>query len=298
MSDIPPMRRPRRWLAVLLNLIIPGLGYLYAGRLQRALVFWLICGPVGMALLASPLLMAWPTLFALLQLIVVLVILVPVMLIDTWRISGAAASTTGRPAPMWSYALIVVATMGLSTAASSLMPPLSSQSYLVAASSMEPNLVIGDMFIATRAQRYLADISYGDIILFEREGTPWIKRVAALPGDTVAFRHGSLILNGVSLSSIFCGDVMTAKGPAKQFLETLPNGAKLVIQRLVPGNVLFDDVSLTVPPDSYFVLGDNRDYSADSRSFGVVPANQVIGRAALIYWSADWRRIGHNLAIR
>jgi len=114
----------------------------------------------------------------------------------------------------------------------------------------------------------------------------------------VAFHNGNLILNGVPISSIFCGDVVTAKGPGKQFLETLPNGAKLLIQRLDPGNVLFDDVSLTVPPDSYFVLGDNRDQSSDSRVFGVVPSQKIIGRAALIYWSADWRRIGHSLAIR
>jgi signal peptidase I len=250
-----------------------------------------------MWLLASPLRLALPTTVSVGSFILTLLALVLVLAIDSWRISHPAHSPSRQRVPWWGYVLAIVVATGIAFV-QNLTAPLPLRTFLVAAKSMEPNLFVGERFVAATAPRFQSDIGYGDIIMFRRDGGDWVKRVVALPGDRVAFSKGSLILNGTPVPLVFRGDVTTEEGRVEQFLEEMPNGVSVLIQRTNPDNTNFDEVSLTVPARSYFVLGDNRDRSSDSRVFGVVSADDVTGRATFVYWSGNRHRIGQSLATR
>lgn len=134
----------------------------------------------------------------------------------------------------------------------------------------------------------------GDIVVFmhPRSGERMIKRLIGLPGDRIAFRKGELILNGAALSRRrirtyryreYLGRIVEVD----EFEETMsPDQTYKVLlrSRPVPGRNMGETV---VPPGRYFMVGDNRDNSADSRSadMGMVPAENLIGRAEVILYS-------------
>ena len=112
----------------------------------------------------------------------------------------------------------------------------------------------------------------GDIIVFvfpEDPGKDFIKRVIAVPGDTVKIRDKVVFLNGEPLDETYVryADGSTVDG----FVRSRDNMPKV-----------------TVPPGKYFVMGDNRDRSYDSRFWGFVDEDAIIGKALFIYFSVDW----------
>ncbi|HML15704.1 MAG TPA: signal peptidase I [Bryobacteraceae bacterium] len=138
----------------------------------------------------------------------------------------------------------------------------------VEGTSMMPSLVNQErIFINKYAYRFgLADIARGDMIVFWFPGDPtksYIKRVIGVPGDTVEVNDGAVSVNGKALAESY-----------------------------VPQEYR-DHVSMplrVVPPEQYFVLGDNRSSSNDSRSWGMVPRSYIYGEAVFVYWPLD--RIG------
>jgi signal peptidase I len=163
------------------------------------------------------------------------------------------------------------------------------QAFKIPSGSMEPNLLIGDHLIvnkmsfaptATAAERLLLphrEIRRGDIVVFKSPEEPdrdLIKRVIGLPGDRLELRRKHIHINGAPLDE-----------PYVQFLEPLADGAPVT-----PGDLRMEYGPVTVPPGQYFMMGDNRDNSQDSRYWGFLPAPYVKGRALFIYFSADATR--------
>jgi len=112
------------------------------------------------------------------------------------------------------------------------------------------------------------DYSRGDIVVFhppqaEGGGTPFIKRVIGQPGDVIELRDGSVYVNDVKLAEPYIFD--EEEDPVQTVEQT---GVDL----------------WTVPPDSFFLMGDHRNQSRDSRTFGPIARDQIIGRAVLRYW--------------
>ncbi len=166
---------------------------------------------------------------------------------------------------------------------------------------MVPTLTIGDHILVTK---FLYDFKLpywdtilirfsepqrGDIIVFkfpEDESKDFIKRVIGLPGDTVEIRNKQVSINGEPLVE-----------PYVQHLD--PN---ILPHQVQPRDNLGP---MIVPPDSYFVMGDNRDQSLDSRFWGFVKLEKIKGKAFLIYWSWNgqgalahwvrWERLGKTI---
>lgn len=167
--------------------------------------------------------------------------------------------------------------------------------FRVDGSSMQPNLADGQYLLVNKAvyfhldlntlknllpgpDRQGQDIVYlfhlpqrGDIIVFDpplstRSDRPFVKRVIGLPGDTVATRDGKIFVNGQALAEPYIPD------PAGLAFRFGANGS---------GN------EVVVPAGSLFVLGDNRNNSQDSRYFGTVALDRVIGKAVVSYWPPD-----------
>jgi signal peptidase I len=202
--------------------------------------------------------------------------------------------------------------------------------YYVPSGSMEPTLLIGDELLATkypygystaslpasivlpRTSRLFGALpERGDVVVFRWPGDAsqvWVKRVIGLPGDRIALRSGRLSINGdpVGLRADGVGEAETESGrqmPAARFIETLPGSRDHAILRMrAPGHN--DDMSeVVVPTNHVFVMGDNRDNSADSRfpvqagGVGMLPVANLIGRADRLVGSWDLGLKSHPLWI-
>jgi signal peptidase I len=173
------------------------------------------------------------------------------------------------------------------------------RSYSNPSGSMAPTIVPGEMIFASGGFYASHTPIPGDIILFHvpREGelTTFIKRVVAGPGDRVKIEGGRLYLNGVLVERS-----PLPPDPAADDLvyrETLPNGRSYEIAEISDRESPDDIPEILVEPGHYFVLGDNRDRSNDSRfpQFGTIPLAAIIDKASIIWMSGDWRRIGKRV---
>jgi len=163
------------------------------------------------------------------------------------------------------------------------------QAFKIPSGSMEPTLLVGDHILVNKfiygikipfirtTLIPISEPSRGDVIVFiypVDKSKDFIKRVIGLPGDTIRIEGKKIFINGKLYED------------GHGFYRPSSRGGN-------PGNSPgFGPV--TVPPDSYFVMGDNRDQSWDSRSWGYVPEESIKGKALIIYWSwPHWKRFLH-----
>ena len=132
-------------------------------------------------------------------------------------------------------------------------------------SSMEPTFLSSEYIFTSKVTYKFRSFHRGDIVVFRSPRNPdieFIKRIIGLPGDRVLFREGEVYVNGVQLKE----DYISAKTP------------------LWDGGYAKEDEPITVPPDSLWVMGDNRPYSSDSREFGPIVDSSVIGQVFFRYY--------------
>jgi len=135
----------------------------------------------------------------------------------------------------------------------------------------------------------------GDVVVFrlpQDTSTDYIKRVIGLPGDRIQMIDGIVHINGTAIKRERVADfVETEEGvreaPVKRWRETLPNGVSFETLDLVDNGFADNTQVYTVPPGNYFMMGDNRDNSTDSRfsQVGFVPFENIVGRAQIIFFS-------------
>jgi signal peptidase I len=196
--------------------------------------------------------------------------------------------------------------------------PLSIRTFLfqpfnIPSEAMAPTILAGDyIFVAKYSygySRYSLPLSpafsgrifasepkLGDIAVFRHkdETTDYIKRIVGLPGDRIQMINGLLHINGKPVEreqvEDYVGESNGKSMRAKQWRETLPNGVTHYTLDLLDNGFLDNTQVYNVPPGDYFMMGDNRDNSSDSRilsQIGYVPLDKLIGRAAIIFWSTD-----------
>lgn len=187
------------------------------------------------------------------------------------------------------------------------------QPFSIPTASMQSTLMIGDYFLASKFTWGLGKYSFpfpvplgdrilqlsepqqGDVAVFKNEptGEDYVKRVIGLPGDKIQMKEGRLYINGVMLAREEIGsgndtDSGSVTVPVTLYRETLPNGVVHTIQEISDDEPLDNTAEYVVPPGHYFMMGDNRDRSADSRvlrQVGYVPATNLIGKGEARFFS-------------
>lgn len=139
------------------------------------------------------------------------------------------------------------------------------QNFAIDGHSMEPTLHNTQLILVDKVSYLFRAPQRGDIIVFVAPPQPsedYIKRVIGLPGDVISIHNTTVIVDGTTLDESY-------------------------VEPQDQGNPYPSFTNLVVPQNAYFVLGDNRNGSSDSRDWGCVPRQNIIGRAALVYWPFD-----------
>ncbi|MBC8747724.1 signal peptidase I [Paraburkholderia sp. WC7.3g] len=197
--------------------------------------------------------------------------------------------------------------------------------FKIPSGSMVPTLLVGDFILVNKFEYGLRlpiintkvtqgrPVQRGDVVVFrypKDESVDYIKRVIGLPGDVIEYQDKKLTINGKPVPETPLPDYLDEErlGYAKQFQEDIDGRKNAILNNpaVPPFIVGAEDypyrdncqynargVICKVPPDSFFMMGDNRDNSADSRYWGFAPEHNIVGRAFFIWMNfSDLRRIG------
>ena len=192
------------------------------------------------------------------------------------------------------------------------------QPFNIPSGSMKATLLVGDYLFVSKytygyskyslQQPFLPAIPFysgrlpadwlpqrGDVVVFRLPKDPsvdYIKRVIGLPGDKIQVIDGQVFINGAGVKRELAAPFIeteegTREAPVKRWKETLPNGVSFYTLDLVDNGFADNTQVYTVPDGQYFMMGDNRDNSTDSRfsQVGTVPLENIIGRAQIIFFS-------------
>jgi signal peptidase I len=312
-ASVAEMRRIRPWIAALLTFLGWGVGFYYARRTRMALL-WAFA-PVVVSLILGAAVLAYmlnfthaPSVVGDVQpwmLDVANLGLTAIVAALAWRAAAKQREVVrASPVRLLGYLAIWLVPFAL------VLVPMSvrffyMQPFRIPAGSMEPALHVGDFVLVSKSSYGYGPYSTapligliqrnenesraparGDIAIFRPTSEPerdFVKRVVGLPGDRIQMINGVLHINAspVQLEALGSTEVSSYDGATQivqAYRETLPNGVSYTI--LDAGVTELDNTrEYIVPPDHYFMMGDHRDNSADSRIFvGMVPIDSFVGR--------------------
>jgi len=266
MNDKPVYRK---WVGILLGINLCGSAHYLSGKRMAGIKWYtgiFACGSVGMAFVATP-----GTIPFILGVAFVLfsVALWFVMLKQSYR----PVRRIGFLGWLWVIGLAVILNYGLKFCVRQFILP-----FKVPTCAMSPTIIPGDHLFAERLSYRFGRPKRGDIVVFRTNGitnlspnTIYIKRIAGLPGDHIRIAPPNLLINDHKVTE---PKIFTTISNESDGYSGFQHGGKLSSSKL----------ECILKEDEYFVLGDNTKNSRDSRYWGAVPEENIIGKATRIYW--------------
>jgi signal peptidase I len=287
-------RRAPRWLAILLSVVtlpVAGTGLFVLGKTRRAWIW------VGVSALVAILYGLAPAASA--RLVIPLVALQAVL----W-IAGIVVTCLAEPGEFRGWNRTVVVALAIVAGNQVLnrgVKKTAAEGFSIPAGSMAPTLLIGDHVMVAKA--LVGAPARGDVIVFQYPLGPetlYIKRVIGLPGETVAIVNNQVLIDGKPLAVRPLDDACTSPGGGACRLSEEKAGNHTYRVMHDQDRAPVDFGPRPIPAGHYFVVGDNRDNSNDSRVWGTVGAELIKGRAVTIYLSSGpagprWGRFGKTV---
>ena len=279
-------RRRRPWLAVILSVCVAGLGQAYSGFLARGLVLHLAWQGVGLILLFALVRLQPLRLNLFLALFIYLLVWLFIPL-DAFRCGKRnSRGYELKSYNCWEfYLLFFVAAFLVNRSLTATIRSNYIEPFRLPTGSMMPTVLIGDHILVDKRAYRDGVPNRGDLVIFSPPNEPGVtllKRVVGLPGETIEIRAKRVLINGAAIEEPYA------------YYSEPPGGAVVPTRDDLP--------ALKLAPDEFFLLGDNRDHSYDSRFFGPVARTHILGKAKLIYFSWDpttrhirWQRLGQPL---
>ncbi len=183
------------------------------------------------------------------------------------------------------------------------------EGYRIPSGSLEPTLLVGDIILVNKYTygfrlpvgngliMSMNKPSVGDIVVFEwppNRNIYMIKRVIGLPGDVVEYKNNKIWINGSEAKQEFVAHQLESGGHTVELLKEELAGVEH--QMYVASGSASGELKVVVPKDHYFMLGDNRSFSADSRYWGFMPFDNIVGKATAIVvsWNTDFFNLRWN----
>lgn len=279
-----------------LNVLLPGLGLVRLARYRLAVIFFLITVASIIVVIGGYLLIEdmrfseWAGLVGAAGALALVAYLGSIA-----TSSRASKEVEPRAGLAWRW-YGILAILAFSTVVSSPLLAIAHTRYhpfYIPTSSMLPTMHVDDRFLAD--MHAIDPIERGDLVIVHANGEDWVRRVTGLPGDRIAMARGMVILNGKSVvpQLVEKTRINTDWGDEEATIlrEQFPGETKPHLVLDTGPSPMDDSTQITLPPGRYFVLGDDRDHSADSRlppgiegGLGLVARDAITGRIAFRYW--------------
>ena len=277
--------KPRNgYIAFLLSLLTPGLGQVYNGQPKKAIIF------LGLLLL-------YPFLFGLtrgttffyglLSLLIIDVGLRIYIIFDGVKNAKRQKEYILKPYNTWYYHLLIAIGIIVIIIVYDTTSVLGTQSFINYSTSNSPTLQDNDRLIADMRAYKNNEPDYGDIVVYSGyDGQFSTFRIVGRPNDNIELIDNIVSINGKLSKATFIKETTNDEMPILEFEEEFPNGHKHLIYKFKqPYDSTKTNIkNIIVPPDSYYLLGDNRDNAADSRYEGFINKNRIKGRIVYSYW--------------
>lgn len=293
------VRKP--WIAFTLSSVCPGLGQLYNGNLPWALASLV----VGVIFALASTIFLFDDFAKLLWALGISLVIDTVFGIQAYLEAKRKPAIELKPFQRWwIYVGFAVLAYGLPDGYGKIYPSRF-LSFQIPSESMVPNLLVGDRLVADGWAYWNKEPKRGDIVVFDYPKDPsikYVKRLVGLPGDEIEIRNDELYINGAIVKQRRSSEpTLVSNGWSQvEFLEKLGDVEHRLYRSQPSAPKDFGPVK--VPENKFFMMGDNRDRSSDSRFWGFVDRSQLIGKMAYIFFSWDtentrirFERIGKNV---
>lgn len=296
-----PINHKRKpFIAFLLSIWTPGLGQLYNGQFKKGMVLFGLMLFVYLAFIVFNVGVSFYMYVAMLLLVIISRVYGIIdAVVWSFRLKQYTLKKYNTTVFYLAYAII-----GTALPALMIYGGLSgTQLYHIPTTGCSPTVDVGDYVILNKRAYNNADIKCGDIVgYYSISGEVYLCRVIGLPGDTLSVNDDIVTINGKQSQSTFIKNTKTAdKFKVAEYSETLPNGVKHSIYKsvdpLIGPGFKSDTTNIVVQANSYFLMGDNRDGSLDSRYQGAVSRERIIGQIMYVLYRKGDKKKGAQFNI-
>lgn len=270
--------------AFLLSLLLPGLGQIYNGQPKKAIILFLL-------LLLFPLLFGLTRgttfFYGMLLLFVIEIVLRIYIIFDGVKSAKRQKEYILKSYNTWYYYILIAIGMFVILMAYDMQSVLGTQTFKIPSISNNPTFQVGDRLVADMRAYKNNEPDYGDIVVFSSpDGQMYTFRIVGKPNDSIELIDNIVSINGKLSKATFIKETTNEQMPVVEFEEKLPNGHKhLIYKSKQPYDSTKTNIkNIVVPPDSYYLLGDNRDNAVDSRYEGFISKDRIKGRIVFSYW--------------